>query len=128
MSSLSWLSCSQKLTHFFTPEETNPSGNVHGGSILRQLELAGWLAAQKHVTAGVSEAERLAGSDKPHTSCITARLEHVDFNRPVMVGALAEMEARVTYTSDRSIRVHVDLHAADVIKGTRGGRGAAGSC
>lgn len=36
------------LTHIFVPEETNPSGNVHGGSILKHIEQAGWLAAARH--------------------------------------------------------------------------------
>lgn len=39
---------SAALTHIFVPEETNPSGNVHGGSILKHVELAGWLAAARH--------------------------------------------------------------------------------
>lgn len=113
----------EHLTHIFTPSDANPGGNVHGGTLLKFLESAGWLAGVRHIaTAEASEAggaEALgarstsAGTVAAKTTLVTARLEHVDFKRPVHIGQLGEAEARVTYTSPHSMRVHVDIYASD---------------
>jgi acyl-coenzyme A thioesterase PaaI-like protein len=96
------------LTHIFVPEETNPSGNVHGGSILRHIEQAGWLAAARHCASSGTVPRsarscgecftvvfcRVSGAVTAPPACATARLEHIDFWAPVFTGNVAEFQAR----------------------------------
>ena len=59
------------------PDDANPAGNVHGGTILKMIEMAGYIAATRH-------ANKLNGSEKqapplPPAHAHIARIDHMDF-------------------------------------------------
>lgn len=92
------------------PDDTNPMGNVHGGTILKLIEQAGHIVATRHCN------KNRAG---PPLTAVLARVEHMDFHNPMFVGEVAQVHAAVSYTSERSMEVTVDVWAEDTLGGTR---------
>ncbi len=95
------------------PDDTNSAGNVHGGTILKLLEQAGFVVANRHCNQNKEDPEG------PDVSCVLVRLEKMDFLQPVHVGDVAQVQAGVTFTSKHSLEVTVDVWAENVISGDR---------
>ena len=93
------------------PDDSNLSGNVHGGVILHLIEQAGQIVANRHCS-------RNSDGTNPLTSALV-RVDHMDFHQPMYVGEVAQIQAAVTYTSDRSMEVTVDVWAENVTTGQR---------
>jgi len=74
------------------PADTNPEGDIFGG----------WLLAQMDV-AGATPAFELARG-----RCATIALDGMVFHQPVSVGDEVSTYARVVHTGRTSIRVHVE--------------------
>ena len=74
------------------PEDTNPSGDIFGGWLLSQMDLAAWVCARRHTT------HRLA----------TVALDNVVLHKPVFVGDCLLCYARVERVGRTSITVHVE--------------------
>ena len=96
------------------PDDTNVSGNVHGGTILKLIEQAGFIVSTRH-------CNRVEDGEKKGEQLITAlvRLERMDFHKPMFVGEVAQLQAAVTYTSSQSIEVTVDVWADNIVTGER---------
>ena len=76
------------------PTHTNHYGTIFGGRVLELMDMTGVLAAM-----------RFAGKDT-----VTASIEAVDFKRPVKVGDIMEVKAKVIYTAHTSMVVKVDVY------------------
>ena len=100
-----------ELSRVMVPDDTNPHGNVHGGTILKLVEQAGNIVATRHCN---KEKE-----GKNPVITVLARVDHVDFLQPMYVGEISQLQAAVTYTSPRSMEVTVDVWAENVRTGTR---------
>ena len=96
------------------PDDTNPMGNVHGGTILKLIEKAGFIVSCRHCNSPSSDKE----TKEPLTT-VLVRLEHMDFRQPMFVGEIAQLQAAVTYTSPNSMEVTVDVWAENVITNQR---------
>ena len=94
------------------PDDTNPQGNVHGGTILKLIEQAGAIVSVRHCNS-------TSGSGKAPLVMALARVEHMDFYQPMYVGEIAQLHAAVTYTSPHSVEVTVDVWAENVLTGSR---------
>ena len=94
------------------PDDTNPLGNVHGGTILKLIEQAGGIVSARHCN---SVGERNNG---PLVTAL-ARVEHMDFFQPMYVGEVAQVHAEVTYTSAHSCEVTTEVWAENVLSGER---------
>ena len=94
------------------PDDTNPLGNVHGGTILKLIEQAGAIVSGRHCNT-TSDAEKIP------LVTVLARVEHMDFYQPMYVGEIAQLHAAVTYTSPHSVEVTVDVWAENVLTGSR---------
>ena len=103
-----------EISQIMLPDDTNPMGNVHGGTILKLIEKAGFIVSCRHCNNPSSDSE--AGN--PLTT-VLVRLEHMDFRQPMFVGEIAQLQAAVTYTSPNSIEVTVDVWAENVITNQR---------
>ena len=77
------------------PADTNPSGDIFGG----------WLLAQMDLAAGTMAYQRAKGR------VATVALDGMAFHRPVYVGDLVSCYARVTQVGRSSITVHVETFA-----------------
>ena len=74
------------------PADTNPSGDIFGGWVLAQMDLA----------AGIMAAQRAGGR------VATVALDGMSFHRPVYVGDLVSCYARVTRIGRTSMTVQVE--------------------
>ncbi len=101
-----------EISRIMLPDDTNPSGNVHGGTILKMIEHAGHIVANRHCNRDRKEDEL------PITTALV-RLEKMDFHQPMLVGEVAQLQAAVTYTSPHSLGVVVDVWAENVLTGER---------
>lgn len=101
-----------EVSRVMLPDDTNPLGNVHGGTILKLIEQAGGIVSGRHC----NRASR-SGSDQLITAL--ARVEHMDFYQPMYVGEVAQLHAAVTYTSPHSCEVKVDVWAENILTGDR---------
>eukprot|EP00041_Stephanoeca_diplocostata_P006799 m.94521 g.94521 ORF g.94521 m.94521 type:complete len:404 (+) comp16546_c0_seq1:274-1485(+) len=92
------------------PDDANIAGNVHGGEIMKLIESAGYIAATRHLATDATQNGKIFAA--------LARLEHMDFVRPMHIGNLAQVSALVTYTSRSSLEVNVTVWSEDCIRNT----------
>ncbi|MGI0010255.1 MAG: acyl-CoA thioesterase [Nitrosopumilaceae archaeon] len=85
------------------PSDANPAGNVFGGEILKQIDLAAGLVAQRHA----------------QTNTVTASIDRVNFLKPVYVGNALIVSARLNYVSRSSMEIEIKVEAEDMTKNTR---------
>lgn len=83
------------------PQDANPAGNVHGGVLLRQIDLAGGIVATRHARSRV----------------VTASVDRVDFLAPVRVGEVMVLKACVNHVGATSMEVGVRVEAEDMLTG-----------
>jgi len=76
------------------PADTNPSGDIFGGWVLAQMDLA----------AGIIAAKRAKGR------VATVALDGMSFHRPVNVGDVVSCYAEVTRVGRSSMTVEVEAH------------------
>src|SRR5512138_3466473 len=79
------------------PGDVNFGGKVHGGAVMKWIDQAGYACATGW--AGVY--------------CVTAYVGGIQFERPIAIGQLVEVRARVVLTGSSSIHVAVDVLARD---------------
>ena len=85
------------------PNHANSLGSVHGGNVLKWMDEAGAMAAM-----------RFAGE-----SCVTARINRLDFRRPIHVGDTALVEAYVYRAGRTSVSVRLQSYREDLRTGER---------
>ena len=100
-----------ETSRMMLPDDTNSMGNVHGGTILKLIEQAGYIVATRHCNSNNKSRDPL--------TAILARVEHMDFHNPMYVGEIGQVQAAVTYTSPHSIEVTVDVWAENTLTGVR---------
>lgn len=83
------------------PSDANPSGNVHGGEIMRLIDECGGAAAGRHARERV----------------VTARVDELSFLAPVYVGNLVTARASVNDVGTKSMEVGVRVDAEDMLTG-----------
>ena len=79
------------------PTDANFGGNVHGGIAMKWLDQAGYACAT-------------GWSGK---YCITAFVGNINFRKPIAVGHLIEVNAKVIHTGNSSIHLAVNLSSGD---------------
>ena len=91
------------LAQVMLPEDANPRGNVHGGTLMKLADTAGGVCATRHTRQRV----------------VTVVMDSMTFEEPVYVGNLVVVHARVTWTGRTSIETEVGIEAEDVLTGER---------
>jgi len=79
------------------PGDVNFGGKVHGGAVMKWIDLAAYACA-----AGWSGRY-----------CITAYVGGIQFVSPVHVGNLVEVSAKVIFTGRSSMHIAIDVQACD---------------
>lgn len=95
-----------KLKIVAMPSDTNPAGNIFGGWILSQIDLAGAIAARE------LSPERV----------VTISMDKVVFKEPVYVGDIISCYAKIISAGTTSIKVEVEVSSQRV------GSGGSTSC
>ncbi|NLP57061.1 acyl-CoA thioesterase [Lutibacter sp. B1] len=85
------------LTDIVLPGETNPLGYLFGGELLARMDRACSIAAKRH----------------SHSIVVTASVNHVSFKKPVPVGSVVSVEAKVSRAFKSSMEVYVDVWIED---------------
>lgn len=79
------------------PSEVNFGGKVHGGTVMKWIDQAGYTAA--------------TGWSGQY--CVTVYVGGIRFHQPVRIGELVEVTARVILTGTTSMHLTVDVAAGD---------------
>ena len=89
------------ISQIMQPGDANFLGKVFGGVVLSMCDLAAYASATK-----------FAGN-----ICVTASLDRVDFLKPIDLGELVTLEARVSYVGRTSVEVTIDVRAENIYTG-----------
>jgi len=79
------------------PADVNFGGKVHGGAVMKWIDQAGYACA-----VGWSAMY-----------CVTVYVGGIRFIRPIHIGNVVEVHAKVIYTGNTSIHIAVDVLAGD---------------
>jgi acyl-CoA hydrolase len=80
------------------PSTVNYGGKVHGGTVMKWIDEAGYACA-------TSWAKRY---------CVTVYVGGIRFHRPIMIGDLVEVEAKLAYTGSTSMNISVEVRSGDM--------------
>ena len=83
------------------PSDANPMGNVHGGTILKQVDTAAGVTALRHA----------------RMNTVTASIDRMDFYNPVYVGNLLTLKASVNFVGKTSMEIGVRIEAENLTTG-----------
>ena len=78
------------------------------------IDQAGAIAAMRHCNARDDENGNYEEKLNNEKFVALARIDRVDFQQPVYVGEVTELQAEVTYTSPRSVEVKIKVFADDL--------------
>lgn len=91
------------ISQVMLPNDANPMGNVHGGSIMKMVDIAAAVAAMRHCRRQV----------------VTVALDHMSFLEPVYIGDLVTITSCVEYVGRTSMLVHVQVEAENPATGRK---------
>ena len=80
------------------PNQANPAGNVHGGEIMKMMDNAAFVVAQRHA----------------RTNVVTARVDELTFHQPIYVGNLVTCRAGLSFVGRSSMEVTVVVTVEDL--------------
>jgi len=86
------------MSRVMLPSEANPSGNVHGGEIMKFMDTTAYVAARKHC----------------RTNVVTARVDELEFHSPILVGQLVTCKAELVFVGRTSMEVAVRVEVEDL--------------
>jgi acyl-CoA hydrolase len=87
------------MSELIMPHQANQLGNAHGGEIMKLMDTAAGVAALRHA----------------HTAVVTARVDGINFYRPIKVGDLVTVNAFLTFVGHSSMEVQVEVITEDII-------------
>jgi acyl-CoA hydrolase len=83
------------------PSTVNFGGKVHGGTVMKWIDEAGYACA-------TSWSKRY---------CVTVFVGGIRFHHPIMIGDMVEVEARMAYTGNTSMNISVEVRSGDLKSG-----------
>jgi len=78
------------------PTDVNFGGKVHGGSVMKWLDQAGYVCA----------------TNWSNCYCVTAFVGDINFMRPIRVGDLVTVSAKIIHTGRSSMHIAVEVHSS----------------
>jgi acyl-CoA hydrolase len=91
------------MTELVLPTHANSLGSVFGGQVLAWIDLCAAICAQRHTGRIVT----------------TAGIDELSFERPIKVGQVAQLTARITAAFRTSVEVLVQVDGEDARTGER---------
>ena len=83
------------------PSTVNFGGKVHGGTVMKWIDEAGYACATRW-------AKRY---------CVTVSVGSIRFQKPILIGDLVEVEARLAYTGRTSMNISIEVRSGDIKTG-----------
>jgi uncharacterized protein (TIGR00369 family) len=84
-----------------SPQDANQAGNVQGGVIMKLIDQAGAIVAQRHT----------------RTNIVTASVDRIDFLHPVYVGDVLSLKASLNLVGRTSMEVGVRVESENPLTG-----------
>jgi uncharacterized protein (TIGR00369 family) len=84
-----------------SPQDANQAGNVQGGVIMKMIDQAGAIVAQRHT----------------RTNIVTASVDRIDFLHPVYVGDVLSLKASLNLVGRTSMEVGVRVESENPLTG-----------
>lgn len=91
------------MSRLMRPANANISGFVHGGDILKLVDIIAYVCSSRH-------------SGK---RCVTASIDKVNFLSPIKIGELVNLYASVNYVGKTSMEVGVRVEAENLRTGKK---------
>ena len=91
------------ISDLVLPGETNPLNNMFGGELLARMDRAAGIAARRH-------SRRI---------CVTASVNHVAFNKPIPLGSVVTIEAKISRAFTSSMEIYLDVWIEDRESGNK---------
>ena len=85
------------------PSDANPAGNVFGGEILKHIDMVAGIVAQRH----------------SQSNAVTVCMDSVNFIKPVFVGNVLKLNARINYVHSSSMEIEVKVESEDIVTGIK---------
>ena len=89
------------LSQVMLPQDANPSGNIHGGVIMKLIDNAAGVVAIRHA----------------RNNAVTASIDRLDFHYPVYVGDLITLTASLNMVGRSSMEIGVRVESERMISG-----------
>lgn len=89
------------LARMMQQTDANVAGNVHGGTIMQFMEEAAGVAVRRYFASGSHQ----------RVAALLSRVERLTFRRPIHVGDVAKVHARVVFASRHGVAVCVQVRA-----------------
>ena len=91
------------ISQVMLPNDANPIGNVHGGAIMKMVDIAAAVAAMRHC----------------HRQVVTVALDHMSFLEPAYIGDLITVSSQVVYVGRTSMLVSAEVEAENPATGRK---------
>lgn len=75
------------------PSDVNYGGNVHGGSVMKWIDQAGYACASSWASS----------------YCVTVYVGGIRFYSPIKIGHIVKVEAEVIYTGKTSMHIAINV-------------------
>jgi uncharacterized protein (TIGR00369 family) len=89
------------MAQVMIPQDANPSGNVHGGVVMKLIDTAAGVVATRHA----------------RSNAVTASIDRLDFHHPVFVGDLLFIKGSLNFVGRTSMEVGVRVEAENIMTG-----------
>jgi acyl-CoA hydrolase len=89
------------MTEYVLPQHANAYGSVFGGQIMAWVDLCAAICAQRH----------------SGRACVTAFVDDLKFEKPVRVGEVVRLRAKVSAVFRTSLEIDVDVQGEDATTG-----------
>lgn len=86
------------MTEHIMPNDTNALHDLMGGNLMRWIDVAAAICAGKHTNSHV----------------VTISVDQVTFKKPIPMGDVITLEAKVTRAFNTSVEIFVEVYAADI--------------
>ena len=91
------------MTEIVLPSHTNALGTIFGGTVMSWIDIAAAIAAGRHARKAV----------------VTASIDALNFNAPIRLGQVVQIQAIVNYVSRTSMEIGVRVDSEDPLTGKK---------
>ncbi|RJP87299.1 MAG: acyl-CoA thioesterase [Desulfobacteraceae bacterium] len=89
------------VSQVMLPEDANPAGNVHGGTIMKLIDNAAGVVAVRH----------------SRCNCVTASVDQIDFHHPAFIGDLLMIKASLNLVGKTSMEIGARVESENLLTG-----------
>lgn len=86
------------ISELMLPGQANPSGNVHGGEIMKMMDSTAYALAHKYAKSNV----------------VTVRVDELQFHQPIFIGDLVTCKAHIVFVGHSSMEIDVQVVVEDI--------------